>query len=149
MVAFISLIIGALLDLLRPDGQSTSILTIGPSLTDISKANRYRGTDIWRGLAPLLDGYDWTRNSSTWSRANESVEGRYRRIVGVRRRVGGVKRVTFRRGVGRRQLVGLGRVFGRRTTPPPRGRRKFFDGRLGLDGTRGQFQLALVLQMPG
>lgn len=46
MVAFISLIIGALLDLLRPDGQSTSILTIGPSLTDISKANRYRGTDI-------------------------------------------------------------------------------------------------------
>lgn len=36
MEAFISLIIGALLDLLRFDGQSTSILTIGLSLTDIS-----------------------------------------------------------------------------------------------------------------
>lgn len=36
IVAFISLIMGALLDLFRFDGQSTSILTTGPSLTDMT-----------------------------------------------------------------------------------------------------------------
>lgn len=40
MEAFRSLIIGALLDRFRFDGQSTSILTIGPSLTDIARQER-------------------------------------------------------------------------------------------------------------
>lgn len=63
METFRSLIIGALLDRFRLDGQSTSILTIGPSLTDIarlqqksptavSEANeRWEVVRLWRRLA--------------------------------------------------------------------------------------------------
>lgn len=53
--AFMSLIMGALLHLLRFDGQSTSILTIGDSLTDMLAAVWRVGRRLSRGVGP--DGH--------------------------------------------------------------------------------------------
>lgn len=80
MVALMSFIMGALLDLLRPDGQSTSILTTGPSLADMSTRAYERTLD---GRPTAGAGGDETRSPT--GKGHDKTARRGRREAGKNR----------------------------------------------------------------